>query len=361
MSPRFAIGICFVLALGLSARAHFFGMMHQHNLPPVVATVAGEPITSNEYIEALDAAARQVMQGRGGSPPMGPILSYEQRRMILQGLIRLHVLDELAVEEGVTADEAEVEQSLSKIKRLFPSQEIFDKYLEQEGISEADLAERSRRTMRVRAYGEQLTSGIRVDEAALRERYEALKAEGRLEAPARWDFAHILIRANAYDDEAMARAKEDAQAAYERVKNGEPFEDVARAVSDDLRSKERGGMYEDIPKGQGYLEPEFEKKALAIEPGAMPEPFRTKAGWHIVAMRTHRQAGTIPFEDIRDSLEQDLLAEKKYAKLQALVDEERPRFEVEILYEDSPDNDPLQPIMPGDPNAPPLAPSASAQ
>jgi len=358
VSVRWAAAGLIVGLAAWPAGAHFFGMMHQHNLPPVVARVAGDAVTSNEYIEALDAAARQVMQQQGGQPGMGPVLSYDQRRMILQGLIRLHILDELAVEEGFEADEEQVQASMNNIKRLFPSQEIFDKYLAQEGISEEDLAERSRRTLRVRAYGDSLTKGIALSEEELRARYATLKAEGKLDAPARWNFGHILIRANAYDEEAMARAKETADAAYARVNGGEDFAAVAQDVSDDMRSRDRGGLYEDIPKGQGYLEPEFEEKALAIEPGSMPPPFRTKAGWHIVEMRSHREAGTIPFEDVRADLKRDLLAEKKYAKLQALVDEQRDRFEVEVLYEDSPGANPLSPIPPAAGDAAPLAPSA---
>jgi parvulin-like peptidyl-prolyl isomerase len=77
--------------------------------------------------------------------------------------------------------------------------------------------------------------------------------------------------------------KQKAEAALQRVKNGEDFAAVAKEVSEDPGSKDKGGLYENVTQGQ--MVPEFEKAALALEPGQIaPELVETKYGYHIIKL-----------------------------------------------------------------------------
>ena len=78
-------------------------------------------------------------------------------------------------------------------------------------------------------------------------------------------------------------SKGKADEALKRAKAGEDFAKLAKELSDDPGSKEKGGLYEKVPMGQ--MIPAFEKAALALEPGQIaPELVKTKFGYHIIKL-----------------------------------------------------------------------------
>jgi foldase protein PrsA len=80
-----------------------------------------------------------------------------------------------------------------------------------------------------------------------------------------------------------AETKAKAQQILERAKNGEDFAALAKEFSEDPGSKDKGGLYENVRKGQ--FVPEFETAALAAEPGqVVPELVETKYGYHIIKL-----------------------------------------------------------------------------
>lgn len=81
-----------------------------------------------------------------------------------------------------------------------------------------------------------------------------------------------------------ARAREQAQSraarAYARLSGGEPFERIARELSEDVGSKERGG---DLgPVSEGDVDEAFFRAAVALGPGETSTPFETPFGFHLV-------------------------------------------------------------------------------
>lgn len=68
-----------------------------------------------------------------------------------------------------------------------------------------------------------------------------------------------------------------------RINEGADFGELAKEFSEDPGSKDNGGLYEDISKGQ--FAPEFEAAALALEPGQVTkEPVKTSFGFHIIKL-----------------------------------------------------------------------------
>jgi hypothetical protein len=77
--------------------------------------------------------------------------------------------------------------------------------------------------------------------------------------------------------------KTKAEEVLQRAKNGEDFAALAKEFSEDPGSKDNGGLYENTPEGQ--MVPEFEKAALALEPGQIsPNLVETKFGYHIIKL-----------------------------------------------------------------------------
>ncbi len=83
--------------------------------------------------------------------------------------------------------------------------------------------------------------------------------------------------------ELVKEKKAKAEDILKKAKDGGDFEALAKEFSEDPGSKETGGLYEKVPMGQ--MIPEFEKAALALNPGEIaPNLVRTKFGYHIIKL-----------------------------------------------------------------------------
>ena len=89
------------------------------------------------------------------------------------------------------------------------------------------------------------------------------------------------IASNPEFDPKEKRAK--AEQILSRAKAGEDFAKLAGEFSQDPGSKDNGGLYKDVPKGQ--MMPSFEAAALALEPGQIADNLiETPYGYHIIKL-----------------------------------------------------------------------------
>ena len=96
--------------------------------------------------------------------------------------------------------------------------------------------------------------------------------------------SHILIKTTEImDDE---QAKEKLQELLYRMEQGEAFEKICRANSEDTLSALEGG---DLGwRSPGELVPQFEQKMNELAIGEISEPFKTQFGWHILKVLERR-------------------------------------------------------------------------
>jgi parvulin-like peptidyl-prolyl isomerase len=78
----------------------------------------------------------------------------------------------------------------------------------------------------------------------------------------------------------LVETEEEANAAYERLQNGEDFATVAREVSQDTGSAERGGDLDWQPRS--FFVKEFGDAAFTQEIGEIGKPVKTDFGYHII-------------------------------------------------------------------------------
>ncbi len=96
---------------------------------------------------------------------------------------------------------------------------------------------------------------------------------------------HILVRVSDQQDDAAAKAKIDTLRA--RIAGGADFQEVARESSEDTNSRGQGGDLGWFPADA--FGPDFGRQVEGIGDGAVSQPFRTDAGWHIVQRVGTRQ------------------------------------------------------------------------
>jgi peptidyl-prolyl cis-trans isomerase C len=140
-----------------------------------------------------------------------------------------------------------------------------------------------------------------VTEPALRTIYEDATKQmgGQQEVHAR----HILFRVNDPNDKAASKAAEDkVKSTIERIKKGEDFATLAKALTEDPSGKQDGGDLGFFSREQ--MVPEFSEVAFKLEKGQISDPVKTQFGWHVLKVEDKRMREPPPFEKVRDEIEQ---------------------------------------------------------
>lgn len=136
---------------------------------------------------------------------------------------------------------------------------------------------------------------ITVDDEALQQFY--VDNESQFVGPEQRRVSHILIEGD--DEEARAEIEKIA----ERLQQGEDFEALAKAESEDTGSAAQGGDLGYF--GPDVMEPAFEEAAFALENvGDISEPVETEFGYHLIKLTGVESPEVQDFSDVRTEVEQ---------------------------------------------------------
>jgi parvulin-like peptidyl-prolyl isomerase len=145
--------------------------------------------------------------------------------------------------------------------------------------------------------------------------------------------AHILISVPQGADAATdTAAKTKAEQVIERLNKGEDFAALAKELSDDPGSKDKGGIYENVTQGQ--FVPEFDKVMFQdLKPGETTKtPVKTQFGYHIIKLISRSEGPAMTPEQAQQTIEQTIgqqLQQSRSTALQKLLDEERAKAKQE--------------------------------
>jgi peptidyl-prolyl cis-trans isomerase SurA len=131
---------------------------------------------------------------------------------------------------------------------------------------------------------------------------------------------HILIRTNALvNDKEAERKLKDLRT---RIVNGDDFEELARANSEDTGSAVNGGNM-DWSVSSNFV-PKFKEVVDELEPRTISEPFKSRFGWHIVEVldkREHDNSQEAMRSEAREQIRQRKFEEETELWLRQLRDE----------------------------------------
>lgn len=97
---------------------------------------------------------------------------------------------------------------------------------------------------------------------------------------------------------------------HERIKQGEPFEVLAKELSDDLGSGSEGGALGWASPGQ--MVPEFEQVMMSTPVGEVSQPFESRFGWHILEVldRRNQDVG----DQVKESQARATISKRKFSE-----------------------------------------------
>ena len=114
--------------------------------------------------------------------------------------------------------------------------------------------------------------------------YHILKVKDRRPSRGEVKVSHIMVRAaeGVSADDSLA-AKQKIDEIYAKAKKGDNWDELCAQFSDDLGTKNKGGV---LPLfGTNAMIPSFEDAAFSLKtPGDFSTPVRTPYGWHIIKL-----------------------------------------------------------------------------
>ena len=212
---------------------------------------------------------------------------------------------------------------------LTPGQPVFQKVLDElidqrllaldalrQSLDQDDETRRRLSAARERILGNVLVENhlkATVNETTIRRMYDeqaSLRDRGD-EVQAR----HILVK-----------NQETAQDIAKKITEGADFAALAREVSEDETSRDKGGNLGYFTRDM--LETNLTRVAFAMAKGEVSEPFKTKSGWHILQVQNRRKSVQPTFEDMRS----EILDFMTYDEIQNILKSLRAQGDIKLLF-----------------------------
>jgi peptidyl-prolyl cis-trans isomerase D len=149
--------------------------------------------------------------------------------------------------------------------------------------------------------------------------YETNKAQ--YDRPEQRRARHILFKVEKdATPEAKEQARKQAEAALTKLRAGGDFAALARSLSQDKGSAEKGGDLGFF--GRGQMVAAFDKAAFETPVGQFAPVMETEFGFHVLQVTDSRPAGVTPFEAMRDGIRRQI----EYQRAQQLTQSEAQRI-----------------------------------
>jgi parvulin-like peptidyl-prolyl isomerase len=284
-----------------------------------VAIINLEPVTR----EQLDLAVARHLHQRGKRPDDIPEKNLAMiKRAVLQTVIDDTLVRQYADGEKFVAPPAEIAAFVESWKSQFTTPEQIAERADDQGLTdEAIASELARIWSRKRWIEKRIAPAVTVTEEEAKAWFEANR--GNAESGIRGGFIEpekvrarqIFLSTVEVDD---ATREDLIREIHRKLTSGEAgFEALAKAHSEDERTKEKGGDLNWFSRNR--LPEDFTGPVFALEPGKVSEPFKTRLGWHIAEVLERQAERPVTYEEIAVEIRQHLESERTEATVKELM------------------------------------------
>lgn len=296
-------------------------------LPDVVATVNGTAIKKGDLQNAVESIQAQ-MKMMGTTVP--PERKDEMYRSLLDDLISTELLAQEAKTRAVAVSDKDVDDFVSQFKDRFPSEQVFQNALKEQGISETQLRSDVRKQLGIKKLlDKEVMSKVSIPDKEARKFYD--ENPDKFQEPETVHAAHVLIAVDKdADDKTRAEKKKEAEKVLADAKAGKDFAELAKEHSGDPGSKDKGGDLGFF--GHGEMVKSFEDAAFALKkPGDLSGVVESPYGYHVIKLIEKKPGRKVPFDEVKKDVS-DFLKEKKAGDLaKTYVDGLRKKAQVKIF------------------------------
>ncbi|HOA13227.1 MAG TPA: peptidylprolyl isomerase [Myxococcota bacterium] len=333
-----------------------------------VETAAVEPAAKPDYVAVVngvkiprsifDEELAKVTQNGVRKIPEDRLLKISDN--IVNRLIEEELLTQEVRKQGVVVTPEETEAQYDEYKARFKGEEQFDNYLKHGKVTPEIIKERLTRSYSLTKLLDKLGK-LSVSDEDIQNAYNA--GIRMFTDPEQVHAAHILVRLNEKDDaEKEKEAKAKIEGALKKLKKGEDFGEIAKAVSEDTTTAPKGGDLGFFKAGQ--MVPAFEKAAFALKAGEYTrEAVRTPFGLHLIKSFEKKPERVRPLDEVREKVATSLRNKAMFKARRELVKSLRSTAEIEKLEGDvnATGADPAPAAVPAAPEAPAPAPQPAVE
>lgn len=206
---------------------------------------------------------------------------------------------------GIEVAEEEIDEVVAGIRANLGDEEAFARVLADAGFrDEAQLRDLVREAELVGRVLTAIREAVVVSDDEITIAYHAQRL--RFSTPTEACVRHILV-----EDAAHAAELHTA------LEAGAEFAEIARTESIDPGSAARGGELGCLPRGVTVAA--FDEAVFSADVGAYVGPVETEFGHHVLQVYDLLPAQVRPLADVRDEIEQELLAERADVTIAAIV------------------------------------------
>ena len=280
-----------------------------------VAVVGKDKVERTEFEGLITQAKRTYKSQKRTFPKAGSAEYQALQTQAVEFLVQRQEFAQKAKDLGIDVSDKQVNDRLAQIKKQYfgSSEKKYLAQLKAQGLTDAEVHDDIRSQLISEAIFNKVTKGVKANDADIKAYYDAHKSQ--YGQPESRDVRHILVK-----------SKSQAQSIYDHLRGdkGSDFAAYAKKYSQDPGSKNQGGKLT-ITKGQTV--PAFDQAAFTLPTKAISTPIKTQFGYHIIQpLSDVRPAKTTPLKDVKASIEQQLLQQKKNEAMTKWVDETKKSY-----------------------------------
>jgi len=267
-----------------------------------IASINGTKfITAKEFREKIGTVQGQyaTQMGIDYKSEKGKEGYNQLKTQLMQELILTKIMLGNAEQDKIVVTDDQVKQEINKIKaQNFQNNDLaFKKAMKKNNIKEDSLNVILKEKMTLQKYVEKLMNdNVKISDKDLMNEYNAKRADFTTKESV--EASHILVKSEA-----------EAKKIYNDIKAGKDFAELAKNNSQDPGSKNNGGSLGYFSKGQ--MVPEFEKATFSLKIGEVSQPVKTSFGYHVIKKTGYKPEQVMPFDQVKQNLEQQVKADKQ--------------------------------------------------
>lgn len=250
---------------------------------PELATVNGEPVLLVDFRKALDMEEWKF----GMEVGLTEKRLQQLKTRVLDSLLKDRLLLQEADKRKIAVSDAEVGESLDRVRKSYPNRGDFEKLLQSRGIKLEDFRGERLKELRIRKLMESVAQEqLLLTEERLKKYYDEHRA----------DFHHPdQVRAR----QIVTDSEEKAESVRALLEGGMSFEEVAGKYSLSPDRKKGGdlGWF-----GRGEMPVEFEQACFRLKANTLSPVVKTPYGFHLFEVLEKRGAGQLPFDAVREAI-----------------------------------------------------------
>ncbi|MCQ2739979.1 MAG: peptidylprolyl isomerase [bacterium] len=308
-----------------------------------VINVNGNAITKGQFEKALDKELDNSMfKAFGGSKNFlksdDNVMYLMYKEKTSRELIVKSLLDAEIAKRGIKVSDDDMKAEMKTIVDKVGSKEELAKLIKQRGISNAEFNEDLATQIKMKKLINSI-SKVKISDAETLNYYK--KNPDKFKNDEQVRASHILISSDILEMTRTIRNKnknitpEDMTKELEKMEaerlakaeeilkqvkaNPNDFEKIAQKVSDDKASGERGGELGFFPRKA--MVKEFSDAAFSMKPNTISDKLvKTPYGYHIIKVTDRMEAGTTPYDKIKEEIRFYLETEEQLKILKNLTE-----------------------------------------